>query len=79
MRLGILAVCYGLLVLVNRNLLGSAIFEGAALLMMILPPPYVIPVFADEPAERVQISSSLSAMTLVTILLFAAFSVFVQM
>ena len=79
MRLGILAICYGLLVLVNRTLLNSAIFEGAALLMMILPPPYVIPVFTDEPSERVQISSSLSAMTLVTILLFAILSVFVQM
>ncbi len=78
MRLGILAVCYGLLVLVNRTMLSSAIFEGAALLMMILPPPYVIPVFTDEPNERVQISSSLSAMTLVTILLFALLSVLVQ-
>lgn len=79
MRLGILAVCYGLLVLVNRTLLSSAIFEGAALLMMILPPPYVIPVFADEPSERVQISSSLSALTLITILLFAIFSVLVRL
>ena len=79
MRLGILAVCYGLLVVINRTLLSSAIFEGAALLMMILPPPYVIPVFTDEPSERVQVSSSLSAMTLITILLFAILSVFVQM
>jgi len=45
------------------------------LLMLILPPPYVIPVFADEPAERVQISSALSALTLVTIVLFAVCSV----
>ena len=34
-----------------------------------------IPVFADEPAERVQISSALSALTLVTIVLFAVCSV----
>jgi hypothetical protein len=44
-------------------------------LMVILPPPYVIPVFADEPNERVQISSALSALTLVTMILFAALSV----
>ena len=49
------------------------------LLMLILPPPYVIPVFADEPDERVQISSALSAMTLVTIVLFALLSVFIGM
>ena len=76
MRLGVMAVVYGILVLLNRTVLTGMIFEGAALLMVILPPPYVIPVFADEPAERVQISSSLSAMTLVTMILFAVFSVF---
>ena len=76
MRLGVMAALYGILVLLNRTVLTGMIFEGAALLMVILPPPYVIPVFADEPAERVQISSSLSAMTLVTMLLFAVFSVF---
>ena len=43
--------------------------------MLILPPPYVIPVFADEPEERVQIASALSALTLVTIILFAICSV----
>ncbi|MBR4016399.1 MAG: AEC family transporter [Oscillospiraceae bacterium] len=75
MRLGVLALVYGLLVVINRNLLGGMIFEGAALLMMILPPPYVIPVFADEPAERVQISSALSALTLLTIILFAILTV----
>ncbi len=79
MRLAILAVCYVLLVLVNRSLLGGMIFEGAALLMMILPPPYVIPVFADEPGERVQISSALSGLTLLTIVLFAVLSVIVSL
>ncbi len=76
MRLAIMAAVYAVIVLINRTLLGGAIFEGAALLMVILPPPYVIPVFADEPAERVHISASLSALTLVSMLLFAALSVF---
>lgn len=75
MRLGIMAVIYGILVFLNRTVLGGSIFEGAALLMVILPPPYVIPVFADEPSERVQISAALSAMTLVTMILFAVFSI----
>lgn len=75
MRLGLMALCYGVLVLLNRTVLNGMIFEGAALVLVILPPPYIIPVFADEPKERVQISSSLSALTLVTMALFAAISI----
>ena len=75
MRLGIAAVCYGISVALNRTILNGILFEGAMLLMLILPPPYVIPVFADEPAERVRISSALSAMTLVTVILFAVLAV----
>ena len=79
MRLGIMAVCYGVAVALNRTILNGVLFEGAMLLMLILPPPYVIPVFADEPEERVQIASALSALTLVTILLFAVCSVAIGM
>lgn len=75
MRLGIMAILLAILILLNRTVLHGMIFEGAALLMLILPPPYVIPVFADEPSERVQISSSLSALTLISMLLFAVLSV----
>ena len=75
MRLGVMVVCLGVLLGLNRWVLGGAIFPGAAILMVLLPPPYVIPVFADEPAERVQISSALSALTLVTIVLFAVYSI----
>ena len=75
MRLVVMAICYGLAVLLNRTLLNNVLFEGAMLLMVILPPPYVIPVFADEPEERVLISSSLSALTLVTMILFGVLSV----
>lgn len=77
MRLAVMAVFLGCLVLLNRFVLGGIIFEGAAILLVLLPPPYVIPVFADEPAERAQIASVLSALTLVTMLLFAVFTVFV--
>lgn len=77
LRLAIMAVCFVAAVALNRTVLNGVLFEGAMLLMLILPPPYVIPVFADEPEERVQISSALSALTLVTMLLFAALSVLV--
>ena len=75
LRLAVMAVILGITVLLNRTLLNGVIFEWAMVLMVILPPPYVIPVFADEPAERVQISSALSALTLATMLLFAVLSV----
>ena len=79
MRLGIAGAMLAVLILLNRTVLNGMIFEGAAVLLFMLPPPYVIPVFADEPSERVQISSSLSALTLVTMVLFAVFSVVLGM
>lgn len=79
MRLVIMAICFAVAVLLNRAILNNVLFEGAMLLMLILPPPYVIPVFADEPEERVQIASALSALTLVTIVLFALYSVVLGM
>ena len=78
MRLGIAAVMLSLLILLNRTVLNGMIFEGAAILLFTLPSPYIIPVFTDEPDERVQISSSLSALTLVTMILFAVLSVLVN-
>lgn len=79
MRYGIAAVMVGVLVLLNRTVLDGIIFEGVLVLLFILPPPYIIPVFTDEPDERVQISSALSAMTLVTMVLFGIFSIIVSM
>lgn len=77
MRLGIMAVCLAVMIGLNRTLLNGMLFEGAAVLMLILPPPYAIPVFADEPEERVQISSALSAMTLLTMILFTGFAILI--
>jgi len=71
MRLAVMAVCLAVMIGLNRTVLNGMLFEGAAVLLVILPPPYVIPVFADEPGARVPISSALSAMTLITMLLFA--------
>ncbi|MCR5746505.1 MAG: hypothetical protein K6G03_02250, partial [Lachnospiraceae bacterium] len=45
---------------------------GAAItVMFILPPPFVLPVFADDADQRVYISSALSVSTLVAIIGFA--------
>jgi predicted permease len=79
MRLLVAAILFGIVVLLNRTVLDGMFFEGAAMLMFILPPPYVIPIFADEPEERVQISAALSAMTLMTVVLFGVLTVIVGM
>ncbi len=75
MRLGIAGAMLALVILLNRTVLNGMIFEGAAVLLFMLPPPYVIPIFADEPSERAHISGSLSALTLVTMILFAVCTV----
>lgn len=75
LRLAAMAILFAVLLLVNRTLLHGIIFEGAALLLFILPPPYVLPIFADEPSQRAQISSALSALTVVTLLFFAVMTV----
>lgn len=74
MRFAIMAIMLGVALLVNKFLLGGAMHVGALVLMFILPPPYVLPVFADAQEERANISSALSVTTLVSIILFAVMS-----
>ena len=76
MRLVIATCLLCLLMLLNRTLLGGMMFEGALIVLFILPPPYIIPIFSKEEAEQVHISSALSVLTLITMLLFALLSVF---
>ena len=66
------------LIALNRTVLGNMIFEGALLMLFIAPPPFIIPVFTDEPAERAELSASLSAMTLLTMVLFAIVSILMK-
>ena len=77
MRLVIAGLMLSLLILLNRTVLNGMIFEGAAVMLFMLPSPYIIPIFADAAEERVQISSALSALTLITMILFAVCSVVV--
>lgn len=71
LRVAIMGILLGAALLINRLLLGGAMHAGALVLLFILPPPYVLPVFADAEDERANISSALSVLTLLSILLFA--------
>ena len=77
-RLVIVFLMLAGLIFLNRAVLGNMIFEGALMILFIAPPPFIIPVFTDEPAERSEISASLSAMTLLTMVLFAIFSILLK-
>lgn len=72
MRAAVMAAVFAAAVFVNRQLLGGIIHEGALLLMIILPAPYVLPVFSNGREERTDIASTLSVMTLVSLVLFSA-------
>ena len=75
LRLGVSAVLLCAVLLVDQLVLGHMMHTGALLLMFILPPPYVLPVFADVEEERADVSSTLSALTFVSIVLFAVLAV----
>ena len=49
----------------------EADLTAAATVMFILPPPFVLPVFADDEDQRVYVSSALSVSTLIAIIGFA--------
>ena len=51
------------------------VLDPALNIMFILPPPYVLPVFADDEDQRNFVSSSLSVTTLVTIIFFIILTV----
>ncbi len=71
LRLAVMAILLAVLLGLNRSLLHGMVHTGAAVLMFLLPPPYVLPIFADDPEQRVQLSSAISALTAVTLALFA--------
>ena len=77
-RLLISGILLAALIFLNRAVLGNMMHEGALVILFILPPPFIIPVFANEPAERTEISATLSAMTLLTMVLFAIVSILMK-
>lgn len=75
LRLGIMGGMLGIILLVN--IFFPIVHTGAMILAFMLPAPYVVPIFADRPEQREQVSSALSAMTAVTLCVFAVMCVFV--
>lgn len=75
MRLLVMGALFGAVYALNRFALGGIIHTGALALLFILPPPYVLPVFARVDTERATIASALSVLTIATLLLFAALTV----
>lgn len=70
-RIFAMGILLGAMLPVNRILLGGAMHEGALALMLILPAPYVLPIFSRRDDERADISSALSVLTLLSVALFA--------
>jgi predicted permease len=75
LRLIVAAAGLAVVLPVNRFLLGGMMHTGALVLMLTLPPPYVLPVFADVEDERADISSALSVLTLLSLVLFMVLTV----
>lgn len=63
------------LVTLLRLLWPAAKLTAAITVMFLLPPPFVLPVFADDADQRVYVSSALSVSTLVAIAGFAVLAV----
>lgn len=70
LRLLVSGTALVLVLLIDRFILGGLMHPGALILMFTLPPPYVLPVFADVEEERTDVSSALSALTLISLVLF---------
>ena len=75
LRIGVGGAGLAAALLINRFLLGGLMHTGALVLMFTLPPPYVLPVFADVEEERTDISSALSVLTLISLLLFMVMTI----
>lgn len=75
MRVVIMAVLLALVLALNKFILGSMMHIGAVILMFLLPPPYMLPIFSTDESQSVRLSSALSALTLVTMLLFTVLAV----
>ena len=75
LRLVIMAVLGAALLIIMRLLWPETHSEAAVILMFILPPPFVLPVFAEGTEQRAYVSAALSVSTLASIIRFAAMAV----
>ena len=70
-RFGIMMLLRAVFLAVLHLLWPGNGLNSAANVMFILPPPFVLPVFADDADQRVYVSSALSVSTLLSIICFA--------
>ena len=75
LRLMIMAALCGAVLVLFRLLWPQAQWDRVLWLMFLLPPPYVLPVFSTDEAQRVYISSVLSLSTLITLAGFVLLAV----
>jgi len=71
--MAVMRICAGYVV--HAIGLGDSL-DTALNVMLILPPPYVLPVFADDENEREYVSASLSILTVITIVGFMIMAAF---
>lgn len=71
LRFAIMMLLRFALVALLKRLWPGGQLDAAINVMFILPPPFVLPVFADDPEQRVYVSSALSLSTLLAIAGFA--------
>ncbi len=71
-RLAIMLILLvGITMIMQKAFVGDTALLRAARVMFILPPPYVLPIFADDEAQYTYISSTLTVYTLLSIGCFA--------
>ena len=76
LRFVIMMVLRTAFILILNALWPAAGLAAAINVMFILPPPFVLPVFADDAQQRTYVSSALSVSTLVAIAGFAVMALF---
>lgn len=74
-RFGIMMILRILFIALLKLIWADTALVSAINVMFILPPPFVLPVFADDADQRVYVSSALSVSTLVSIIGFAVLAV----
>ncbi len=78
-RLVIMLPMMGAMLAITNGLFGyEKPLAGAIMLMFLLPPPFVLPVFADDADQRAYVSSVLSVSTLVAVVGFAVLAATMQ-
>lgn len=77
LRLVPMAITLAAVLALNKYVLGGVMHTGAIILMFLLPPPYVLPVFSTDESQRARLSSAISALTVLTMVLFAVMAALV--